>query len=263
MEGEPILLRGRDKVFPLEDVERTLRGLKDVRSARIVADQDGRILEVHVVASSGRSPKQIARDIESMLVARLAIPIDYRKISVALVEEDVEVPEAAEVPPEASESQARERQDPPGEPRLAPEELRIQFVGVSVAQSQLRAEVRVELKMNAVSTVAAVSGADSADSVLRIIAEATLKAVQQFFDGETLFSLNAVEQTAVGGRSVIAVNVSHLAERQEKMLVGACHVNGDVTRAAALATLDAVNRFLRRLTPKEPTEYEIGPALES
>lgn len=227
-----------------------------MRSARIVTDQEGGILEVHVIASTDRSPKQIARDVESMLVAKLGIRIDHRKISVAQVDDEGEAPVEGAEP-------AREAGEEPGGGELPSGDARIEFIGVSVAQSHLRAEARVELAMNDLTTVACATGADSSDSVHRIIAEATIQAVQQFFEDDSVFTVNSVEQVTVGGKPIIVVNVCHLAERQEKMLVGACPVNGDVTRAAALATLDAVNRFLRRLAPKEPTEYEIGPASES
>ncbi len=251
-----ILIRGRDKVFPLEDVERTLMSLREVRSARIVTDTDGGILEVHVVASTGRSPKQIARDVESMLVAKLGIRIDHRKISVAQVDDE----EAATA---EQEEAPRDVEQAAGDPGLPSGERRIEFIGVSVSQAHLTAEARVELAMNGLTTVSALSGADSSDSVLRIIAEATIQGVQRFFENDSMFTMTSVEQVTVGGKPIIAVNVCHLAERQEKVLVGACPVNGDVPRAAALATLDAVNRFLRRLTLKELTEYEIGPASES
>jgi hypothetical protein len=250
-----ILIKGRDKVFPLEDIERTLSGLREVRSARIVTDRDGGILEVHVAASTARSPKQIARDVESMLVAKLGIRIDYRKISVAQVDEEEVAAEGAEA--------SREAEEVPGEGVLHSGEGRIEFVGVSIAQSHLKAEARVELAMNGLTTVASSNGADSSDSVLRIVAEATILGIQRFFQNDSVFTVSSVEQVTVGGKPIIAVNVCHLAGRQEKLLVGACPVNGDVPRAAALATLDAVNRFLRRLTLKEPTEYEIGPASES
>jgi hypothetical protein len=251
-----ILIRGRDKVFPLEDVERTLTGLKDVRTARIVTDREGDILEVHAVASSDRSPKQIARDVESMLVAKLGIQIDHRKISIAQVDHAEDVPEEQAGAPRAGD-------EPQDDPDLPSGERRVEFIGVSVAQSHLTAEARVELAMNGLTTVSALNGADSTDSVLRIVAEATIQGVQRFFEDDSVFTVTSVEQITVGGKPIIAVNVCHLAERQEKVLVGACPVNGDVPRAAALATLDAVNRFLRRLALKEPTEYEIGPASES
>lgn len=259
LEGRAILLRGRDRVYPLEDVERTLTSLKDVRSAKIVPDRDGAIQEVHVVAVSGRAAKQIARDVESMLVAKLGITVDHRKVSIAQVDEggpeSVGTPASLAAPIEPAESLRI--------PYLAPRESRIEFIGVSVAQSHQKAEARVELALDGAETVAAADGLDSADSVLRIVSEATLTAVQQFLVDRSAFSVSAVEQCMVGGRPLVVVSVCHVSQRQEKLLVGACSVNGDLTRAAALATLDAVNRFLRRLPRKEPVEYEVGPAMES
>jgi hypothetical protein len=252
--GAVILLRGRDKVYPLAEVEQTLVGLRDVHSASIVADPNGVILEVHVVATDGRSPKQIVRDVESMLVARLGIQIDHRKISVAQIGEGGA---PGPVPVEREAPAAVEGTF------LWPSERRIRFVGVSVAQSQLKAEARVELALDGVNTVALESGADSPDSVLRIVAAATLKAVQQFFEGDQVFSLSAVEEASIGGKAVVVVSVVSLSDGREKTLVGSCPVSRDVTRATALATLDAVNRFLRRCRPKEPTEYEVGPAQDS
>lgn len=263
-----ILLRGRDKVFPQEDVERTLTGLKDVRSARIIADDNGNILEVHAVASAGRSPKQIARDVESMLVAKLGMLIDHRKISIAQVEGEDESAEDQTVEPRQSEELEYEA-GPESEVEV-PERLylwsgerRVRFVGVSVAQSQLKAEARVELALNGLDTIAAAEGADSPDAVLRLVAEATLTAIQQFLEGDHVFSVNAVEEVTVGGKPTVVVNICLVTDGDERDLVGACGVNRDSIRAAALATLDAVNRFLRRCKPKEPTEYEVGPASDS
>ncbi len=44
-------------------------------------------LEVHVLAGSSRSPKQVVRDVESAVMARLGVAIDHKKISVAQVED--------------------------------------------------------------------------------------------------------------------------------------------------------------------------------
>ncbi len=253
-----MLLKGRDRVFPLESVEQALEGLRDVRSAKIVADGAGGILAVHVVSSSDRAAKLVARDVESVLVAKLGLAIDHRKISIAQVDADapqpVDVPTAPVAEPDAVVL-------PRG---LAALDRRLEFIGVSVAQSQGKAEARVELAMGDVTSAAAVGGVDASASVLRIVADATLQAVQQFYENGDLFAVAAVEQVTVGGSPVIVVDVKHLAERQEKTLLGACPVNGgDLPRATALATLDAVNRFLRRLSPKVPEEFVVGPALES
>ena len=259
-EAIAILLKGRDQVFPLEDVERALTGLKDVRSARIVTNDAGGILEIHVVADTARSAKMVARDVESILVAKIGLSIDHRKISVAQVEGE-ETAEAGRT--SHAEARPAKRVEAPAGLYLASEDRRIEFVGVSLAQSNLVAQARVELSRDGVGTVAEATGADSTDSVLRIVAEATMEAVQRYFENGGLFTVTAVEQMTVGGKPIVVVVVAHVYERGERVLVGACPSSGDVPRAVALATLDAVNRFLRRLEPKEPTEYEIGPASET
>ena len=226
-----------------------------MRSARLVADDSGRVLEVHVVADSSRNAKMVARDVESILVAKIGLTIDHRKISVAQVDGgDSEIVEPGPGP--------RLKTEVPASLYLASDDRRIEFVGVSMAQSNLVAQARVELLRDDVSTVAEASGADSTDSVLRIVAEATIEAVQRYFENGGLFTVTAVEQLTVGGKPIVVVCVTHVYERHERVLVGACPTDGDVPRAVALASLDAVNRFLRRLEPKVPMEYEIGPASE-
>jgi hypothetical protein len=134
---------------------------------------------------------------------------------------------------------------------------------VSLAQSNLVAEARVELLRDGIGTVAEAKGADSSSSVQRLVAEATVEAIQRYFENGGLFTVTAVEQLTVGGKPIAVVCVTHVFERRERVLVGACPVDGDVPRAVALASLDAVNRFLRRLEPRKPEEYEIGPASET
>jgi hypothetical protein len=186
-----------------------------------------------------------------MLVARLGVPVDHRKISVAQVDVTDEDESPGRMAPRRQVSY------------LASDGARIEFAGVSLAQSGGIAQVRVELSRGGIATVAEARGADSADSVNRIIAEASLEAIQRFFANGGLFTVTAVEKSSVGGKPIMVVSVAHVSERQERTLIGACQMNGDAPRAVALATLDAVNRFLRRLEPKVPTDYELGPASES
>ncbi len=73
----------REIVYRAEDL---ILRLRDVRSCRIITDETGAISEIHVVASSDRSPKFIARDVETALKAELDLEIDYRKIGVVLMD---------------------------------------------------------------------------------------------------------------------------------------------------------------------------------
>src|SRR6476620_917097 len=84
----PFGQRGRGLSFALvddtelADIEKELCRLPDVNAARIVADDIGRPKELHVLAGAGKSPKQIARDIQSVAMATFGLELDHRIISV-------------------------------------------------------------------------------------------------------------------------------------------------------------------------------------
>src|SRR5512134_3863258 len=63
--------------------ERLLSALAGVVSARTIADEFGRLVEIHVLASPDLHPKQIVRNVESALSAGLGVVVDRRIISVA------------------------------------------------------------------------------------------------------------------------------------------------------------------------------------
>jgi len=268
--GGAILIRLKDRVVPVADIEQAITELTHVRSAGVVTDDRGGILEVHVVASDEHPAKQVARDVGSLLVARLGIPLDHRKISVAQVSADEPIPEV----PRPARAAPVETTVVPEEPEAAPvpepvlrngthlesTDTRIRFVGVSVKQAEDVAEVRVELEMGGLESVALVRGADTPASLLRTVSEAVLEATQQFFEPNGIFTAHGVEVCTAGGVPVMVTNICHVSERSEKQLIGACAVGGDPPLAAALSTLDAINRYLRRLRRKAPMEYEIGPA---
>ena len=65
------------------DIEGTLSRLRGIVSARVVTDERGDIVEIHVLADQGRHPKQISRDLESALFSEFGIRVDHRKISIA------------------------------------------------------------------------------------------------------------------------------------------------------------------------------------
>jgi hypothetical protein len=63
--------------------ENLLTTLEGVLSARVVTTPLGEVSEIHILASSGLSPKQVVRNVESALLAHLGLKVDHRKISVA------------------------------------------------------------------------------------------------------------------------------------------------------------------------------------
>ena len=74
-------------VLPIKRAEELILTLPGVISARIVAGDSGAIDQIHVLTTSELTPKQMVRNIESALIAHLAMRIDHRKISVATTTE--------------------------------------------------------------------------------------------------------------------------------------------------------------------------------
>jgi hypothetical protein len=90
-----------------------------VLSARVVTTPLGEVSEVHVLAQSGLSPKQIVRNIESALLAQLGLKIAHRKISVAQTAE-VKPLEALDRYAVKERSPQRSAGSPPKLPRPLP-----------------------------------------------------------------------------------------------------------------------------------------------
>jgi hypothetical protein len=67
----------------LEECRALLNRLPGVFAAGIRTGSEGEINEIHVLASSSRNPKQMARDIQSALLAAFALDVDHRFISIA------------------------------------------------------------------------------------------------------------------------------------------------------------------------------------
>ena len=103
------------------------------------------------------------------------------------------------------------------------------------------------------------SGWSTRDGAHRLVAQATIAAVQEFLDGEVAFGLPDVEFVRMGRRRMAVVSLSLLAHRQEKVLVGSCAVEQDVQQAVVLATLAALNRIVGGLPTRVPTEYVLRP----
>src|SRR3954453_20182921 len=70
----------------LREVERELCRLPEVNAARIVEDEIGRPVEVHILASREKHAKQIVRDVQSVAMATFGLELDRRVVSVVQLE---------------------------------------------------------------------------------------------------------------------------------------------------------------------------------
>lgn len=200
--------------FEARDYEKTITQIKAVLSARVITGERENIEAIHVLAGSGRSPKQIVRDIESAVMARFGIQVNHKKISVAQVhDEDAEV----------------------GAPR-------IRLVAVNVGISGAMAEAKVHLKVADDLIEGVASGPASKQNRLRLVASGTLNALERYLKGSCVFTVEDVSVITIANRSAVVVAVTLVTPTGEDYFLGSAFVREDDREAVAKATLDAINR---------------------
>jgi hypothetical protein len=208
------------------DLEATISRLRGVVSTRVAMDESSKIAEIHVVADESRHPKQVSRDIESALFSELGLRVDHRKISIAQVR-GAEEPET---------------------------EVRLKFLSIDYSVDRTMARARVSVGRGEESFTGAASMPTGAKlDREELVGRATLEAVQEFLrsttvDGHTVgMELRDFSRAERDGSAFFVVTVRVVAERGEQDLIGSALVRDDPWRAAAAATLDAVNRRLPML----------------
>ena len=211
-----------DMPCSIQDLEQAIKQIKSVIAARINVNNQGEIEEVHILSQSGRAPKQIVRDVESILIAQYDVQIDHKKISVAQVDDEEEVPIATIV------------------------SKRPKLVGLTHSTVNGMAEVKVELlagdKLEGVA-----QGPSSSNNKLRLFAEATLKALNPLTSDTLLFVTDDVGVTQLAKQQIALVSITLITPTGEQTLTGCALVRNDDREAVVKATLDAVNRKLKFL----------------
>ena len=236
----------------VERAESLILSLRDVTGVDIAASGDD-ILEINILASGDRPPKQIARDVRSALRAELRLEVDHRKISVAQRRDDSGLSEEIQLA-EGSVIELVPRLDPrPASTR------RIQFLGLDISLNTHRTHARVELALGDGEAAGEAEGPATQDDSLRLIARATLQAVERFVGPGTRFTLSELVQVSLGGEPVVLVGVSYQHGRERALLSGSAAAGRDLQTSVVFATLAALNRRLERLPIHEAVEYELRP----
>src|SRR5687767_8200504 len=68
------------------ELEDGLKKIPGISGVKIVGSDEP--TEIHVIASSGRSPKQLVRDVQSLAAAGFGFAIDHRIVSIVQIEEE-------------------------------------------------------------------------------------------------------------------------------------------------------------------------------
>jgi hypothetical protein len=229
-----------------------------VEGASVQAEGD-EIREIHILTRSDRPPKQIVRDVQTVLLTSFGRSIDYRVVSVAYAKSQPEIRAIGPAPRPAAPEVASEGASEPEAGFENAGAERIRFSSVNLFVSGPRTQAQVELRWKGLARMGSASGWSTRDGAYRLVAQATLAGVQEFLEGEVAFGIQEVDFVRIGRRRVALVALALLAHRQEKTLVGSCTVEQDVQQAVVLATLAALNRVVGGLPTREPTEYVLRP----
>lgn len=205
----------------IEDIEEALGQVAEVKAARVVASPEGHIQEIHVLALPTKTPKQLVRDIESTIMASFGIPVDHKKISIAQL--------GSESVPAAEDVAAA----PPTRPKIS---------SIETSVSGLDAAAKVTIELGGEMYVGEASGPASQTGRQRIIAEATLRAIEQSACGASGLVLEDVTVIRLGREDVAVSCVTLITPPGEQAFVGCALIRQNEKDSIVRATLDAINR---------------------
>jgi hypothetical protein len=225
----------------LAQLERDLLRVPGVKSVRVMGDS--KPSEIHVVATSKRSPKQVVRDVQSLAAAGFGMPIDHRIVSVVQLDEKVPPP-----PPPPAAVDLRQEEAGPDAP---PAEQRLVLERVVLASKGDSGWVKVALRWPDGKTTEGAGGAGSSrEARARGAAQALLQALQPALSAAgAKLDVDQVLLQRLGTNDTVLARVVLYERGIATPLVGSALVYDDVATAAVRAILQSINRKLRLNQP--------------
>lgn len=194
------------------DVKTLICKLPDIISCSVVCDEAGSIEEIHVLAAVGRNIKQMVRDIQSAISAKFDIAVDYKKVSIAQINE-TEFKEAR---------------------------VRIESIAVKNVDNMIEATVVLFYDDNVYEGKSI--KVKSKSNRAKAVAEATLSALEGYMGISGILYLEGLESLKVSGKEVYVSIVGFSQDNVEEFLSGSCIISLDENESAVKAVLAAVNR---------------------
>ncbi|MEF9958543.1 hypothetical protein [Niameybacter sp.] len=195
----------------LNDIIKKINGVLHSKIKEI----NGQIEEIHIVASKNKSAKQIVRDIESTIFAMFDYEIDRKKISIAQLD-------------------------------MGPMQgiKRVKYEGMSLQVEDKNLECEIRLNHDGEIIKATKRGFKTANNRYRVIADATIQAVEKVLVEDYILSVQDVYVSATKGIDFICIFIHLGTDEKEELLIGSAIIRDDPNEAVVRATLDALNRKL-------------------
>lgn len=198
----------------VQDIITKIQGVTHVK----VVNEDEELKEVHVIAGTTRSAKQIVRDIESSIFAIFGYRIDRKIISIAQIDT--------------------------GEIKRSLNRIIYQGISVHIEDNTVECEVRLSCgNEEFISTESAIS---TSVNRKKVVARATISAVEKVIGQTSIFDIEDVVLNKSRDINFVNVVTNRIEKDTEEILIGTAVVKNDVNEAIAKATLDALNRRVMR-----------------
>lgn len=198
----------------IKEAEQFLTKLKSVISCKIIVDKKDNIEEIHILSNTLREPKQISRDVQSMLISEFGMDVDHKKISIAQIDEKV----------------------------VSSNDFRLKFSTVEYSITGKKATIKVVLEKSGKYYEGKVAGIQTKFNSERMIASATLKAVESFLGVGEMFMVEDVKIVNIANRDVVVSGIIFFSEYDEQFFTGCASINSDKKEAIVKSTLDGINR---------------------
>lgn len=203
-----------------KNIEQFLLKIQSVIGSKVIMDSNGNIEEIHIVSDLRRSPKQILRDAEAILVAEFDQSVDYKKISIAQVKGD----------------SVKTEQDP-----------RIKLRSIEYGNCGTSIDVTITLEKFGERYTSTKSGIKTTSNVMRLAGNTTLHAVENYLGIHDVFLFEDSKEVTLANTKIIAVSITSIYHHREETFIGTAKVVTDVNEAVTRATLDAINRHILQL----------------
>lgn len=196
-----------------KEVESFLTKIKSVISCKIIADQDGNIIEVHILADNSRHSKQIARDIRSTLIAQFNLLVDYKVISVAQIAQNLAISNS----------------------------YRLIYDGYTNETTNDYIKICAKLSCDGNEYTGVAEGIKSEKNVLKLAATATIDAVKNAI-GLDCFLVEDIQTSKIAGQDIIITAITHIKQGEECILTGSSLIVNNKIDSVIKSTLNAINR---------------------
>lgn len=197
-----------------DEVKKLINKLPDVLSCSVVCDEDDTISEIHVITTVGKNVKQMVRDIQSAINAKFEARLDYKKISIAQINEE----------------------------EFRDSRIKIDSIAVKNIDNMIEATVLLSFEDKVYEGVS--QKVKSKANRPKAVAEATLNALETYLGIKGVLYLEDLESIKMAGREVYVSIVGYSTDNIEEFFTGSSIISLDENESAVKSILAAVNRKL-------------------